>query len=256
MLTVQEAQYNWPITEGTRLNRTREMLPYWILAQYMGELDMCVRSVPLISAPGSVMIIPPDTPHSYICHHEMRHHWLHISSGMDELLCRYRLEPNRLYYPQNPAELSDLFRTVSYTYHERGPFFEEYMSVKVEEILARTAIMLSEEALPEISYSLKTSIRTLRGELLAHPEEHWSISMMAQRICLSESYLFPLYKSVFGVSPAYDLSSIRVERACTMLRDGLSVAEVGEKCGYSSVYHFIRQFRNRMGVTPGQYRKR
>ena len=78
---------------------------------------------------------------------------------------------------------------------------------------------------------------------------------MAQRLYLSESFFYVIYKQCFGVSPAHDLQMIRIERACYLLRDGISVTETSSLCGFSNISNFIRQFKKVMGVTPTAYQK-
>jgi AraC-like DNA-binding protein len=39
-----------------------------------------------------------------------------------------------------------------------------------------------------------------------------------------------------------------------MKNGDLTLEEIAEQCGFTDVYYFIRQFRKRMGITPGRYR--
>lgn len=45
---------------------------------------------------------------------------------------------------------------------------------------------------------------------------------------------------------------MRIEKAKNMLMQGMSVAETAEQLGYTNVYHFIRQFKQITGITPGK----
>lgn len=50
---------------------------------------------------------------------------------------------------------------------------------------------------------------------------------------------------------------IRLEEACHLLGEtGLKVESVAQASGFGNVGHFYRFFRERMGVTPGEYRRR
>ena len=90
--------------------------------------------------------------------------------------------------------------------------------------------------------------------MIASPQAHWNVKEMAARVNASPSWLFAAYRAAFGVSPGRDCILARVERAKILLAQGLSVAETAERVGYSNVYHFIRQFRQATGETPGQVR--
>lgn len=51
------------------------------------------------------------------------------------------------------------------------------------------------------------------------------------------------------------LNDVRCGEACLQLRKTLlPVATIAENCGFSSLSHFNRQFRRRLGMTPRQYR--
>ncbi len=90
-----------------------------------------------------------------------------------------------------------------------------------------------------------------------HYDTPYSVSDMATSLSLSPSRFHRLYKGYFGVSPARDVQNARVEHAkLLLLQGGISVTEAAERLGYNNIYHFIRQFKERVGMTPGEYKKR
>lgn len=49
---------------------------------------------------------------------------------------------------------------------------------------------------------------------------------------------------------------LRIDAAKKMLRtEGITVAETAERTGFNNVSHFVRTFRENVGITPGEYRK-
>ena len=79
---------------------------------------------------------------------------------------------------------------------------------------------------------------------------------MANAVGLSRSRFSVAYKEVFGISPQKDHIRAKISKASYLLSIGtLSLQEISEMCGYSNIYHFIRQFRSATGITPGKYRK-
>ncbi|MBQ1935624.1 MAG: helix-turn-helix transcriptional regulator, partial [Clostridia bacterium] len=74
---------------------------------------------------------------------------------------------------------------------------------------------------------------------------------------LSRSRFSVLYQKIFHVSPIRDLIRARIERACYYLSSGTqSIPEIAELCGYQNEYHFIRQFKEETGMTPGAFRNK
>lgn len=84
-----------------------------------------------------------------------------------------------------------------------------------------------------------------------------SNSKIAKAAGISEVYLRKLFQSNSNTSPRQYIQQIRLHKAKSLLAScGLSVAEVAEECGYSSVYHFCRMFRQKTGFTPTEYRNK
>jgi len=79
---------------------------------------------------------------------------------------------------------------------------------------------------------------------------------LAEMSHVSEVYFRRLFAREYGVPPHHYLQSLRMTRARQLLGStALSVSQVAEQCGYASVYHFCRSFRQATGATPTEYRR-
>ena len=73
---------------------------------------------------------------------------------------------------------------------------------------------------------------------------------------VSAAYLSGVFSSVMGVTMRAYLTELRLRRAAELLEGGdMSVTAVCFACGYSSLSHFLRAFRQKYGVSPGQHRR-
>ncbi|PTY36721.1 hypothetical protein BGP77_05380 [Saccharospirillum sp. MSK14-1] len=64
------------------------------------------------------------------------------------------------------------------------------------------------------------------------------------------------FQAATGESPMAYVLRLRLDSARELLRDtNLTVAEVGEACGFRTAAYFGRVFRERLSMTPGEYRK-
>ena len=97
----------------------------------------------------------------------------------------------------------------------------------------------------------------LRSIIQLNCQLSWSIEGMAKLVHLSSPRFYGLYKKIFGVSPRQDLIQKRIEVAQKLLLEDKksSISKISESIGYSNQYHFIRQFKQITGVTPGQFRQ-
>jgi len=87
-------------------------------------------------------------------------------------------------------------------------------------------------------------------------EGNVSVSDMAACAGLSERRFREVFKEITKESPKKYFNRMRIEMACEMLRNTtLSVAEIAERLGFSSQFHFTRAFIKEYGIPPIRFRK-
>ena len=80
-----------------------------------------------------------------------------------------------------------------------------------------------------------------------------SVSDLAREVGLDRSYFSTLFKSVTGMSPHAYLSSLRVRKACVLIKErGMSVSAAAEAVGLDS-QNFARVFKRVTGKSPRDY---
>ena len=92
--------------------------------------------------------------------------------------------------------------------------------------------------------------------VLAHYHENVNRDKMADMVHLSPGYFSNLFRSEVAMSFSDYLIMVRIENAKAMLRRfELSVEAISKKCGFNSLAHFSRTFKDRCGLSPLKYRK-
>ena len=72
---------------------------------------------------------------------------------------------------------------------------------------------------------------------------------------LSESHFRRLFTTRLGIGPTSWLNRVRVQMACTLLRDpGRSILDVALEVGFGSLSAFNRQFKAELGTNPRRWR--
>jgi AraC-like DNA-binding protein len=80
---------------------------------------------------------------------------------------------------------------------------------------------------------------------------------IASAIDISEVYLRRLFRENYKTTPKQYIIETRLKKAEQFLQENrLSVTEIALQCGFSSVYHFCRSFKQFANLTPSEYRKR
>lgn len=86
----------------------------------------------------------------------------------------------------------------------------------------------------------------------ANLEANILLSDLAELAGLSEFHFHRMFRQSNGIPPHKWLMQTRITRAKTLLAT-LPMSEVSVACGFSSQSHFVRSFKQQIGVTPGQY---
>lgn len=92
-------------------------------------------------------------------------------------------------------------------------------------------------------------------QMEADTSRAWDVPALARLVNLSASRFRHLFKQETGTSPRDYLRELRFRKAEVLLATTfLSIKEIAEKAGLSPLNHFMRDFKKRHGVTPGEYR--
>ena len=92
--------------------------------------------------------------------------------------------------------------------------------------------------------------------VLAHFHENINRDKMAEMVNLSPGYFSNLFRQEVGMSFSDYLIQVRVENAKSLLRRfDLSVDAISKRCGFHSLAHFSRTFKDRCGMSPLKFRK-
>lgn len=117
------------------------------------------------------------------------------------------------------------------------------------------------DMLRQVSEDEAMTLNPLRS-LLGYIEQHiddpaLSNVLLAETLGVSEVYLRRLFVTHCGITPKQYILDLRAKKAKQLLSDHIyTVTEVAEKCGFASVYHFCRVFKQRTGATPSEYAER
>lgn len=127
-------------------------------------------------------------------------------------------------------------------------------------LLRGLLILLDHDTPPEISPRRK-DLQSGWRRVTAHIQEHLhAIGGVGDLVKLSgytRSHFARAFRLQMGISPREYLINTRISLAKELLRESaLSVTEVAQRAGYGEIFRFSRQFKQRTGLTPSDYRSR
>ena len=99
----------------------------------------------------------------------------------------------------------------------------------------------------------KSVILNIKDMIASLPEHDFSLSELAASAHLSQWHFLRQFKKHVGFSPHAWLIQSRILKAQKLLRQGISISDVSQRCSFSDQSHFTRHFKNTLGITPGGY---
>jgi len=104
---------------------------------------------------------------------------------------------------------------------------------------------------------------TTAGERIKlYIDEHFSDSTLSLEsigtaLSYHPKYVSTAFKQEFSVSVREYLREMRVQQACTLIRQGFTaLKDIAPQCGFSDPLYFSRIFKREIGLTPMEYAKK
>lgn len=103
--------------------------------------------------------------------------------------------------------------------------------------------------------------QTLSKKIQEYIQENYrdpdlNISIASQHFGMTPSYLSSIYKKQTGGSLLEYINTVRINHAEEFLNQGYAVVEVAQMAGFRDSGTFIRVFKKKKGITPGQLKKK
>lgn len=114
------------------------------------------------------------------------------------------------------------------------------------------------EALPNIETTKNSKlIASVITDVKANLHDNVTLKDLSLRYSFSPNYLGLLFKEETGYSFSDYLTKLRLDKARQLLSDtNLKIYEIAEQVGYRYFPYFSRHFREVVGMTPLEYRRR
>ena len=253
-MEIRQIRHNWHENPGFELNRPEGAGEY-IFLHFLTPAELFFRNQYFDAPAGTLILFSPRTAHRFISRGELLHNWIHLTGDVKKELAPYHLQPDTLYHASQSLQITERIARLEVEFFARSSHWQLCMQSLLTEMWITISRQLNGEAPLAVTRETADLLRTLRAEMMLHPEIAWTNERMARRLNISVSRLYPLYRRLFSISPGRDLILMRVEKAKNMLRQGAPVARTAELLGYGSTFHFIRQFRQETGMTPIAFRQ-
>ncbi len=229
---------------------------YYFLYLKTGKLSITIDGISNIIDAGTFILIPPNTSYSY--HHaddsKLIYYWVHFTgSAVEKILRSIKIDklPLILPAPQVSSAIDYQMAKIFDIYIKKDPFKANELSHCLNAMfieIAKNSINNSPEH-KRLSKSIKYINNNYTSEL--------TVPALAEMESLSVSRYIALFNEIMRTSPYQYIIELRLNAAREMLlNSNLSVSKIAELLGFQSVFFFSKLFKNHMGTSPLQYKKK
>jgi len=245
--------------KATPVCYSRAEVDYYMIYVTENLLEITVGENVKSLYPGNLLILPPSERYECKAVGGAGFYWLHFTgSHVEILMANCDLHPLVVYNVSKQEEFAAHF-------HKLFQAFEQFLRDK-DTVLLDTlapahflhmlADLRSGSRVTDRVYFTNDNIWGALRYLRSNYNRPISMEKLAAMYNLSPSYFRTVFKKHTGSSPIDYLVSLRVNSAAQMLLASvLSVQEISEMCGFQSQAYFSRVFRQKLGVTPSEYRR-
>lgn len=148
------------------------------------------------------------------------------------------------------------FNIIKKEYKNKQKFFEQKI---ISAIITITAEMFRKEKTSQ--YNDKSNHISTKYKLLLNDidknYEFYTFNDALNFMGLSKSYFSKLFKNINGLNFSKYLNMVRIEKAINMLlsENCYKITQISTKCGFDTIRHFNRVFKQITGYTPSNLPK-
>lgn len=139
-----------------------------------------------------------------------------------------------------------------------SPHDEAIVILDILDMLADNSDMIS---LCEIHANEATDaqnkLERVRNYIDCHLADRITLDDIADYAGMNRTYFCLFFKKHMGMPLIDYINGIKIDAACKLLRsDDMPISEISDHCGFKTVTYFNRVFKNAVGVSPSEYRKK
>ena len=156
------------------------------------------------------------------------------------------------------VEISGCLRNILREMEQKNPGYEDicqaFMEILIIRLMRNTALAVPAE--PQV-ISGNRQCAAVKRYIDQHFKESLTLEQLAEDAHMNKYYLSHAFKREYGTSPINYMITKRIEESKYLLAEtDLSMSQIAQLLGFSSLSYFSQVFRRTQAVTPVEYRQR
>lgn len=247
---------------GYHVRRARGTRDWLLTLTISGEGCYRLGSRTHICRRGSIVLLPPETPHDYSTpsgKHPWRFFWVHFTPRSDWINWLKWARSNEL----NELTLTDDDAEYPRVYQAFHKLVQDNRNIDVlhdelaDNALAEILILLTGHHNRAAAQQFDTRVLQVLRRLSDEYSRDLSVADLAQEVSMSPSRLAHLFAAQTGEPLMRMRMKLRMRHAARLLETtSRQVSDIAEDVGFKSLFQFSRQFTRWHDVSPTAYRRR
>jgi len=256
--------------------RNRIIFDYEVIYIEKGKMNVIMYDKSHICEAGTVIFIPPDTPHILESvdavnvsqphiHFDVTYDKLspevYVSfkrkedmSDKEKLMIRKNILnlPSPVLKVSNIERFKDLFFGVIDCFQEKLQLYQLDCKAKMLLLLKFLLIENNNDVSPD-THSVEL-ISTIKNYIDNNFKNNITLEMLEKQFSYNKYHLSRMFKRKYGIAIITYTQNLKLEAAKEYLKRELSITEISDKLNFSSIYSFSRFFKNKTGIAPLEYK--
>ncbi|MGN0620789.1 MAG: helix-turn-helix domain-containing protein [Porcipelethomonas sp.] len=261
-MEIHSIGYHHPHDRNFIIDRPDGIGSSWLFLLFKTEAVIKQNGKETAVRPNSFIIYSGEEPEYYrACSEEYIDDWFHFTvEQMDiQLFSELNIPINKVTYIGDISEITSIIRAMTYEFHASNIYSADITELYLKMLFFKLSRVIhsSIRELSEHSASRYDEMIRLRSFIYSNISEIGTVSDMAAYLSMSKSSFQHTYKKIFGVSVMNDVIQSRLNHAKKMLSTtSYPLKTIAKQSGFSSEFHLMRQFREKTGMTPSEYRRK
>lgn len=154
-------------------------------------------------------------------------------------------------------DIASCLRNILREMEQKQPGYEDicqaYMEILIIRLMRSTDLSVPTEA---VAITGNRQCAAIRRYIDLHFKEPLTLDLLAEEAHMNKFYLSHTFKKEYGISPINYMISKRIEESKYLLAEtDLSLSQISQLLGFSSLSYFSQVFRKTQSVPPMEYRQ-
>ncbi|HIX81726.1 MAG TPA: AraC family transcriptional regulator [Candidatus Erysipelatoclostridium merdavium] len=235
-----------------------------ILVPLFGSFNLWVDGSEILLKEGQLYIVHSQVIHMIIPNNKERYYKGYALQIDYDFIKKCYLEIDDIYFKQpnsinNRIILNKVLEIIKY-YDDTN----QYNSVRLISVVEMLVFLLLDNLACKKNDNLKIKNNKYKNrviEILKYIEDNYtedlSAIMISKKFDVSEGYLYKIFKENLNISLKHYINQVRLDHAKNdLINSDYPIIDIAIMSGFPNVKSFNNCFREKMGISPKEYRKK